>query len=1148
MDVDVVAAGDMAVAQSRTDTVDVLREHKTATQAVEQEDHHAAVAVHRNTPTAPAATTDGEAVSEPANARVLADGDAIGSANYGDDDADDDDGFVATMVSRRFLDVQDGEARNVVGRDTAAAGDGALLRVPPDSAATVLTTAATAPAATEHAAPTDAAASPPPRQRGHKTHSKMSHDAEDADHPVHRRHKRRSSAHRRVGSDEHHGSGHALPASDATVDVTAAPELASIIVTSATPTPPRRHQPASDGVDAQHDHLHANAAKALATADTHSSRGNSNARGDYGLTGLAPIRLPISGQAHASASSSPRSSSPLSSVPPINAVDEEEDGAIQGGRRTAVEMESVDRSPPVRRDSVERPGTPPASLLARRASLTAAHAADAERQRRKGESDRRAGHSRDGSGDNSGSESGSGRRGSAAMDAGASAAASRAVAAGDTGNPGGGGPGKDVEYLQTAGAVETADPTVREIFRTTKATWSLQRAVLFGLFLVLAVYDIVTDILVFTSTYAYSVALDLRLNNYSATILAAAGTSFTNASNLFASGCTPAMFQSSDPATYVCYLAEQTCVQTIVEDFYANVSAPIQPLHDDPDFWIAMDANTGGQCFYSSLFTAMTFEEQVSGLRATMWVCLAFVILSFVTMVMSIINNWRTRYHGPSKLVYDYGQFLVEDLPQLAIQLTLFAYRSNISCLLCVIDTGCQGTCATNGEINAASTFSGVYNSQMAVDAIGSILGDPIVLLYMSLAAIALSSIRLAVRSLMFSKSAWIILDLILFPFILGVFWIPMTWALYASVLPALGLAFSTLRTAVFILALVFTIISPVVLTLIVINVRTKLIASYRSAVASAATSYTYHVTCLAVGPRMGGSPGAGTVRVCANVEEGGGPDVGSPAHVAGTQWQMSTISRRQRENRATTSSSHSSLSVTPTSPNRAGHTGARGSRDETNPSSGSVAPPHRAVENLRYSMDAPRLSIDSSGRGSSDRDASAAAIGNRDNSTSTSSGAALIARSESPRPSAGAAAGTRRASNASAVSAGRQGGPGGGSHSGSPILPSMMVSASGMDTHLTSGRASMDAGYSGNERRSSRASSDMRNDYLVASHGAAGHVTVEPSSSSGNFLAVPAGGQAGQEQGNRRDSFTRPRRPSMHAPPAGRSSPPSYYDNGGYV
>ena len=376
------------------------------------------------------------------------------------------------------------------------------------------------------------------------------------------------------------------------------------------------------------------------------------------------------------------------------------------------------------------------------------------------------------------------------------------------------------------------DDAPANIFKPKKQRWTLQRLVLFLVFLVLALYDIVTDVLVFTSTSSFLKSLHERLELYSANITApeAANTSFNAVSKLFDPSCTRAQFETTDPLpTYTCYLAQQPCVQDLVNDFYANFSMPIDPLYNDPDFWIVLDRQTGGHCYYADNFEPGGFETLLSALQAAAWACLCFVVFSIVMFIFALRNNWRARHFGPSTFVFAFGLFLVEDIPQLVIQLVLFGQRTKVQCFVCAI----EAQCGVTGQICEAvppvdgSSFQTVVGWESGINALSNIFQNPVILLYMSLAGIALSTVRITWRSANFHKcTPWLTVYILCIPLVLGVYWIPLLWSLYLEVLPAIGLKTSVLRVAVFIIVIACMVASPVIAMIIAINIRESLISA----------------------------------------------------------------------------------------------------------------------------------------------------------------------------------------------------------------------------------------------------------------------------------------------------------------------------------
>jgi hypothetical protein len=379
----------------------------------------------------------------------------------------------------------------------------------------------------------------------------------------------------------------------------------------------------------------------------------------------------------------------------------------------------------------------------------------------------------------------------------------------------------------------------KRVFAPTKFNWSVQRVFLFVLFLVLGAYDIATDILVFTSTYAYASALDNQKQVYRTTILAA-NTSFTNASALFAPECTQSTM-ANGAAPFVCYLAETVCVQDTATAFVTNTSMPLAPLYTDPDYWVDMDVLTGGQCFYTDLWASGDqYAALVQSLRAAMWACLVFVIFSIVIFLVQVYNSWRHRHYGVTLLLFGFVQFFVQNVPQLAIQLFLLAQRLQIDCLLCIIGSSCGALaqCVAAPDINT-SDFANVIDADTAFASLRNLLQNAVVLLYMSLAGIALSTLSLSLRSVDVRRlTIWSVLYLLLFPAVLAVLWLPLLWTLYAALLPALGLGVSTIRTVVFVAALVATVLAPFVLTLIYINVRLSILTRQERATSQAAYNY----------------------------------------------------------------------------------------------------------------------------------------------------------------------------------------------------------------------------------------------------------------------------------------------------------------------
>jgi hypothetical protein len=265
----------------------------------------------------------------------------------------------------------------------------------------------------------------------------------------------------------------------------------------------------------------------------------------------------------------------------------------------------------------------------------------------------------------------------------------------------------------------------------------------------------------------------------------------------------------------------------MVDTFYANFSQPINPLYTDPDFWIVLDQQTGGQCYYSDIFEPGAFESILQSMRVTAWVCLCFVIFSIVMFLFALRNNWRARNFGPSTFVFAFALFIIEDIPQLAIQLILFGQRVKLQCFVCAIEAQCGATGQVCQAVPAidGSGFETVIGWESGISALTNIFQNPVILLYMSLAGIALSTVRITWRSANFRRcTPWLVVYVVCIPIVLGVYWIPLLWSLYVEVLPAIGLKTSVLRIVIFIFAIVCMVASPLIAVIIAINVRANLI------------------------------------------------------------------------------------------------------------------------------------------------------------------------------------------------------------------------------------------------------------------------------------------------------------------------------------
>ena len=379
---------------------------------------------------------------------------------------------------------------------------------------------------------------------------------------------------------------------------------------------------------------------------------------------------------------------------------------------------------------------------------------------------------------------------------------------------------------------------VRGSHGKSKATWSFHRAMMFLVFLALAVYDLATDVLVFVNTYNYIDAVNANLRNVSDTIYnyTPRDVAFNNVTDAFAEGCTPALFADHrTDAPFDCYLATQTCVQEIVVDEYGNASlAPAPPaLADEPPFWEAMDNRTKNTCQFSRLYETNPFDEAFASLQATTWICLAFVIVSFITFCWAVYNNWKYKHFGASKVLFTFLLFFLEDIPQMTIQLIIFARRIQLNCYTCIINTRCaepdslglwtppEGICT--GEPSLASLYNVATASEF--DTFVNSLTNPLLLLYLSLAGIALATLKLYARALSFKRcNVWLVLYIVGSPIIFGCLWLPVLWTVWAFLLPTLSLsADNPASQIIFILAIICSAAFPFATYVVYRNVKNSI-------------------------------------------------------------------------------------------------------------------------------------------------------------------------------------------------------------------------------------------------------------------------------------------------------------------------------------
>ena len=379
---------------------------------------------------------------------------------------------------------------------------------------------------------------------------------------------------------------------------------------------------------------------------------------------------------------------------------------------------------------------------------------------------------------------------------------------------------------------------VRDSRGKSKATWSFHRAMMFLVFLALAFYDLATDVLVFVNTFNYIYAVNANLRNVSDTIYnyTPRDLAFNNVTAAFAEGCTPALFADHHTdASFDCYLATQKCVQEIVVDEYGNDSlTPAPPaLADEPPFWEVMDNRTKNTCQFGKLYETNPFDEAFASLQATTWICLAFVIVSFITFCWAVYNNWKYKHFGASKVLFTFLLFFIEDIPQMTIQLIIFARRIQLNCYTCIINTRCaepaslelwtppEGVCT--GEPSLAS----VYNVATAneFDTFVNSLTNPLLLLYLSLAGIALATLKLYARALSFKRcNVWLFLYIVGSPIILGCLWLPVLWTVWAFLLPTLSLsADNPVSQIIFILAIVCSAAFPFATYIVYRNVKNSI-------------------------------------------------------------------------------------------------------------------------------------------------------------------------------------------------------------------------------------------------------------------------------------------------------------------------------------
>ena len=371
---------------------------------------------------------------------------------------------------------------------------------------------------------------------------------------------------------------------------------------------------------------------------------------------------------------------------------------------------------------------------------------------------------------------------------------------------------------------------VKNSVARSKANWSFHRGFMFAVFLLLAMYDLATDVLVFYNSYVFVRQINRSLINAT---LEVAGNPATNATYLFDPSCTNETYTLAE-APYDCILAKEPCVETMVFAQQANYSELAPPVSENGTFWANMDTQTNGSCNFHYLYTADTFETAFASMQVTLWITLGFVIVSFATFLWAVYTNWKYRHFGSSKILFTFLLFFIEDIPQMSLQLILFSRRIQLTCYTCVYDTGCGlGPNAAarwtppNGDCTGTPTLASLSNVGQTdqLDVFLNSLLNPLLLLYLSLAGIAFATLKLYVRALSFKRcSVWLALYLVLGPLILGCLWLPVLWTVYAFLLPTLGLADSELRFGIFITSIVCSAFFPIAVLIVYQNVRLSIL------------------------------------------------------------------------------------------------------------------------------------------------------------------------------------------------------------------------------------------------------------------------------------------------------------------------------------